>query len=52
MGKLFALNKTWSNYVLTSCEDFEKIYGKKANKKRKLFNGNVKVDYYQFFGEK
>lgn len=52
LGKIFSTNKTWSSYVLTSCEDFEKLYGKKANKKRKLFNGNIKVDYYQFFGEK
>lgn len=52
LGKIFSTNKTWSSYILTSCEDFEKLYGKKANKKRKLFNGNVKVDYYQFFGEK
>lgn len=52
MGKLFRSNKTWSVYVITSHEGFEKLYGKPADKKRKLFNGNVKTDYYQFFGEK
>ncbi|MDE6182220.1 MAG: class I SAM-dependent RNA methyltransferase [Eubacteriales bacterium] len=52
MGKLFSSNNTWSSYILTSNENFEKLYGKKADKKRKLFNGNVKVDYYQFFGKK
>lgn len=52
MSKLFSSNDTWSSYILTSYEDFEKLYGKKADKKRKLFNGNVKVDYYQFFGKK
>ena len=52
MGKLFLSNETWSSYILTSNEDFEKLYGRKADKKRKLFNGNVKVDYYQYFGKK
>lgn len=50
MGKLFKADNTWSVYVITSHEGFEQLYGKKANKKRKLFNGNVKVDYYQYFG--
>lgn len=50
MGKLFRANKTWSVYVITSHEGFEGLYGRKADKKRKLFNGNVKIDYYQYFG--
>ncbi|MBQ9518286.1 MAG: class I SAM-dependent RNA methyltransferase [Firmicutes bacterium] len=52
MGKLFRANKTWSVYIITSHEGFEKLYGKRADKKRKLFNGNVKIDYYQYFGER
>lgn len=52
MGNLFKENKTWSTYFITSHEGFEKLYGRKADKKRKLFNGNVKTDYYQFFGER
>lgn len=52
MGRLFKANKTWSTYFITSHEGFEKLYGKKADKKRKLFNGNVKTDYYQFYGER
>lgn len=52
MGKTFRHNKTWSFYAITSHEDFEKLYGKKADKKRKLFNGNVKIDYYQYYGIK
>lgn len=50
MGKLFRDDNTWSVYVITSHEGFEKLYGKRADKKRKLFNGSVKVDYYQYFG--
>ena len=52
MGKIFRNNKTWSFYTITSHEEFEKLYGKKADKKRKLFNGNVKIDYYQYYGIK
>lgn len=52
MGRLFNKKETWSKYILTSYEDFEKLYGKKADKKRKLFNGRIKVDYYQYLGPK
>jgi putative N6-adenine-specific DNA methylase len=52
MGKLFLADDTWSFYAITSHEGFEKLFGKKADKKRKLFNGNVKVDYYQYFGKR
>jgi len=52
LGRLMKGNDTWSSYILTSSESFEKPYGKKADAKRKLFNGNVKTDYYQFYGKK
>ena len=51
LGQTMKQNTSWSNYILTSNEDFEKLYGKKATKKRKLFNGFIKVDYYQYFGK-
>jgi putative N6-adenine-specific DNA methylase len=52
LGEKFGINRTWSNYIITSFDDFEKHYGMKASKMRKLYNGDVKVNYYQFFGEK
>lgn len=52
MGRIFGYLDTYSIYVLTSNEDFEMLYGKKADKKRKLYNGRIKVDYYQYFGPK
>ncbi|MDO5725747.1 MAG: class I SAM-dependent RNA methyltransferase [Tissierellia bacterium] len=42
--------KTWSEYIITSERDFEKLYKRRADRKRKLFNGRIKVDYYQFYG--
>ncbi|MBS4537652.1 class I SAM-dependent RNA methyltransferase [Clostridium sp. D2Q-11] len=52
MGREFKDLRTWSKYIITSDENFEKLYGKKASKKRKLYNGRIKVDYYQYFGVK
>ncbi|MDQ0161594.1 THUMP domain-containing class I SAM-dependent RNA methyltransferase [Aeribacillus alveayuensis] len=52
MGEAFSLLDTWSIYILTSHQQFEKYYGKKATKKRKLFNGFIRTDYYQFWGPK
>lgn len=52
IGKIFGKNETWSNYIITSNEEFEKHYGKKCDKKRKLFNGDVKVEFYQYFGKR
>jgi len=48
LGRLF--NRTsWAVYVLTPDEFFETAYKKKARAKRKLFNGMIKTDYYQYF---
>jgi putative N6-adenine-specific DNA methylase len=52
IGSVFSKFETWSKYIITSSEEFEKHYGKKTDKKRKLYNGNIKVDYYQYFGPK
>ncbi len=41
---------TWSFYVLTSHPQFEKHFGRRADKKRKLYNGRLQCNYYQFFG--
>ena len=43
---------TWSVYMLSSMENFEVAYGKKPTKTRKLFNGFIRTDFYQFWGQK
>ena len=50
LGSKFDELKTWSLYLITAEEEFEKLYGKKADRKRKLYNGRIKVDYYQYYG--
>lgn len=52
LGKIYGENKTWSSYIITAKENFESEFGRKADRKRKLFNGNVKVNYYQYYGKK
>ena len=52
MGDIYRKMPTWSKYILTSDEAFESYYGEKATKKRKLYNGALKVDYYQFWAKK
>jgi len=41
----------WSYYIITSYEEFEKCFGGKASKNRKLYNGGIKCYYYQYYGE-
>jgi putative N6-adenine-specific DNA methylase len=50
MGKKFSSLTNWSYYIISSHEEFEKFFGKGANKKRKLYNGMIKCNYYQYFG--
>lgn len=50
LGKKISKLKTWSSYVITSDENFERNFNRKADRKRKLYNGKIKVDYYQYYG--
>ncbi|UDM32724.1 THUMP domain-containing class I SAM-dependent RNA methyltransferase [Lentilactobacillus laojiaonis] len=52
MGKVFNPLTSWSKYFLTSDLEFEKFYGDKATKKRKLYNGAIRTDYFQYWGKK
>lgn len=52
LGEKMTQHPTWSVYVITSAENFEACYGKKADRKRKLYNGRIKADYYQYYGPK
>ncbi len=50
MGKVFGQMETWSKYVITSHKNFEQLYGKKADRRRKLYNGRLETQYYQYQG--
>ncbi len=42
----------WSLYLLSSHTEFERTFGRTADKKRKLYNGMLKCDLFQYFGKK
>jgi len=52
MGKAFKTLDTWSFYVLTAHPEFERLFGRRSDKKRKLYNGRIQCNYYQFLGPK
>lgn len=52
MGDVYRPLKTWSKYILTSDLAFEEYYGEKATKRRKLYNGSLRTDLFQFWGER
>ena len=49
MGKHFRSLAPWQVYIITSHPEFEKFYGKRADKVKKLYNGMIPCYFYQFF---
>lgn len=49
MGKAFKNLDRWQIYILTNDEEFERKYGRRADKIRRLYNGMLRCNYYQFF---
>lgn len=52
MGQTYAALPGWSKYILTADLGFEKVYGSKATKRRKLYNGALRTDYYQYWAQR
>ena len=48
-GKTFRSLPDWKAYILTSLPDFERYFGKSADKKKKLFNANLVCGFYCYF---
>lgn len=42
----------WSFFLLTSDKELEKAIGRKADRRRKLYNGTIETQFYQFHGER
>lgn len=49
MGKRFIKSTGKSYTVITPDDDFEKIFGRKADKRRKMYNGTLKCQVYMFY---
>lgn len=50
MRRVFAGLDGWSFSVLAAHPDFEKLFGRQADKKRKLYNGRIQCNLYQYSG--
>ncbi len=50
LGERFRELDTWSLYLISSWEETENYIGRKAEKKRKVYNGMIRTDFYQFPG--
>ena len=51
LGKTFRSLPDWNAYILTSLPEFERHFGKNADKKKKLFNANLVCGFYSYFGK-
>lgn len=49
MGERFVSKRGWSYGIISPDEEFEKCFGKRADKRRKLYNGMIKCQYYMYF---
>ncbi|MFJ5764066.1 class I SAM-dependent RNA methyltransferase [Lysinibacillus sp. NPDC093210] len=52
LGQVMKNYPTWSVYMLSSMKNFEELYGRQSTKRRKLFNGFIETNYYQYWGQK
>lgn len=49
MGEKFIQKRGWAYYVISPSEEFEKEFGRKADKRRKLYNGMIKCQLFMYF---
>lgn len=49
MGEVFKVKKGYNYYIITPDEDFEHFFGRKSDKRRKLYNGMIKCQFHMYF---
>ena len=47
-GKHIRFADGWKKYIITSEPEFEHYFGKRCDKKRKLYNGMIQCNYYMY----
>ena len=50
LGRHLRYADGWRKYLITSEPEFERFFGRKADKRRKLYNGMIKCEYYMYLG--
>ena len=51
MGHVFAPKDNISYYIISPTEDFEEIFGRRAMRRRKLYNGMIKCNLFMYFNQ-
>ena len=49
MGNVFESKRGWNYTIISHDRDFEHYFGRKADKRRKLYNGNLQCQVYMYF---
>jgi putative N6-adenine-specific DNA methylase len=52
MGETFSQLESWSFFILTAHAGFQRLFGRRATKNRKLYNGMIQCYLYEYFGPK
>ena len=53
LNKMMRKKNGWSVYILTADDKFRDYFKRgRPNRVRKLYNGNIQVNYYQYYGER
>lgn len=52
LKEIIEKDPTWSLFMITTDREVEKIFDRKADRRRKLYNGRLQTTYYQFHGQK
>ncbi len=53
MGETFRREiPSWQLYIISSDEQYEQFFGRRADKTRRLYNGMIRCGFYQFFKQK
>lgn len=50
IGRLARRLQDWTVFVITAHKGFERHFGRRADRKRKLYNGRIECDLYQYEG--
>lgn len=52
LGESYKKLDNWSCFVITSAKNFERHFGKKCDRERKLYNSNKECKYYYYYKDK
>ena len=51
LGRHFKFANDWKKFVITSEPEFEHYFGRRADKKRKFYNGMIQCNYYMYLDQ-